>query len=95
MDKDAPDNYQPPFFIGRTQLLGKLFQTLSNSLRGKGQVTFVFGGPGRGKTALIQEFTRRALENHPDLLSSSGSSNAFSGVGDPFLPFREILAVEI
>jgi tetratricopeptide (TPR) repeat protein len=30
---------------------------------------------------------------HDDLLVASGSCNAYSGVGDPYLPFREVLAM--
>ncbi len=31
------------------------------------------------------------MEAHPDLLAVNGACNATSGVGDPFLPFREAL----
>jgi tetratricopeptide (TPR) repeat protein len=56
-------------------------------------VVFVTGDPGRGKTALIQAFARRAIEAHPDLLVAVGSGNAYTGLGDPYLPFREILGL--
>jgi adenylate cyclase len=55
-------------------------------------VVFVTGGAGRGKTALVEEFARRAQDAHPDLLAVAGHCNAYSGVGDPYLPFREVLA---
>ncbi|NIP78802.1 MAG: hypothetical protein GWM90_06220, partial [Gemmatimonadetes bacterium] len=63
------------------------------ALAGQGQVVFVTGGPGRGKTALMREFARRAMEVHPDLLVAGGNCNAYSGVGDPYLPFREVLGM--
>ena len=48
---------------------------------------------GSGKTALLHEFTRRALAAHPELVAASGSCNAQAGVGDPYLPFRDILQI--
>jgi tetratricopeptide (TPR) repeat protein len=33
------------------------------------------------------------MEAHPDLLVAGGTCNAYSGVGDPYLPFRELLAM--
>ncbi len=41
----------------------------------------------------MDEFARRAMEAHPDLLVATGNCNAYSGVGDPYLPFREVLAM--
>jgi len=49
------------------------------------------GGPGQGKTALVQEFMRRALESETNLAAARGNCQAYFGSGDPFLPFREIL----
>ena len=60
---------------------------------GRGQVAFVTGGPGRGKTALASEFARQTRQNHKQLVVAGGSANAFSGVGDPYLPFRDILGI--
>ena len=40
---------------------------------------------------LIQEFARRAMESHPDLVVAGGNCNAYTGVGDPYLPFAEVL----
>jgi predicted ATPase len=83
-------------------------------------VVFVTGEAGSGKTALVQEFTRRAQEAHADpstgslrpfdfaqgklrsgqagqagqaLVVASGNCNAYTGIGDPYLPFREILGL--
>ncbi len=35
----------------------------------------------------------RRWRQHPDLLVASGTCNAYSGVGDPYLPFREVLGM--
>jgi hypothetical protein len=48
---------------------------------------------GKGKTALIQEFARRAGAAHPDLVVAGGGGNAHTGQGDPYLPFRQILGL--
>jgi len=56
-------------------------------------VAFITADPGQGKTALAQEFARRASEKYPDLVIASGNCNAYTGIGDPYLPFREILGL--
>jgi adenylate cyclase len=73
--------------------LARLDGYLDTALTGQGQVVFVTGGPSRGKTALMREFARRAMNAHPDLLVAGGNCNAYSGVGDPYLPFREVLGM--
>ena len=80
-----------PVFVARERELARLDHFLEGALAGQGQVVFVTGGPGRGKTALLAEFARRAMRQHPSLLAASGNCNAYSGVGDPYLPFREVL----
>jgi predicted ATPase/DNA-binding SARP family transcriptional activator len=80
-----------PVFVARERELERLNGFLETALTGRGGVVFVTGGPGRGKTALVREFARHAMEAHPDLLVAGGHCNAFSGVGDPYLPFREVL----
>ena len=49
------------------------------------------GEAGAGKTALITEFARRAQDARGDLVVAIGNCNAQTGIGDPYLPFREIL----
>jgi DNA-binding SARP family transcriptional activator len=82
-----------PIFVARERELARLDGYLDRAVAGQGQVVFVTGGPGRGKTALMREFAWRAMETHPELLVASGNCNAFSGVGDPYLPFREVLGM--
>ena len=77
----------------RERELERLSSFLDEAINRKGQMAFVSGGPGQGKTALLREFTHRAMETHPDLLVASGNCNAYAGVGDPYLPFREIMAM--
>ncbi|HNS50651.1 MAG TPA: BTAD domain-containing putative transcriptional regulator [Anaerolineae bacterium] len=82
-----------PVFVAREAELARLGRYLEAALSGRGQVAFVVGGPGRGKTALLAEFARRAMEAQPDLLLAMGSGGAYAGTGDPYLPFREVLAM--
>lgn len=80
-------------FVAREQELTQLDSFLNLALTGRGRVAFVVGEAGSGKTALVQEFARRAQDAHPHLIIAGGNCNAFSGIGDPYLPFREILAL--
>lgn len=79
--------------LARQTELSKIDRALQKALSGQGQVFFVTGEPGTGKTALITEFMRRSVELNPSLVAASGRCNAYIGIGDPFLPFRELLAM--
>jgi DNA-binding SARP family transcriptional activator len=92
-DDATPLAVEQPVFVARERELAQLSRHLETALAGQGRVVFVTGDPGRGKTTLMAEFARRAMEAHPDLLVASGVCNAYSGVGDPYLPFREALAM--
>lgn len=79
--------------IGREQQLARLASFLEQALAGQGQICFVTGEAGSGKSTLVHEISRRAEKAHPELISTLGVCNAQSGQGDPYLPFREILAL--
>jgi DNA-binding SARP family transcriptional activator/predicted ATPase len=82
----------PPItFVGRKRELASLAQALTLTLAGQGQVRFITGDAGSGKTALLRAFARQALAAHPDVLVVNGSGNAYTGAGDPYWPFIEIL----
>jgi DNA-binding SARP family transcriptional activator len=87
------DEAQPPVFVARERQLARLDGLLETALAGQGRVVFVTGGPGRGKTALLDEFARRAMEAQPDLLVANGNCNAYSGIGDAYLPFRDVMGM--
>ena len=80
-----------PLFVARERELAHLERWLAQARRGQGRVGFVVGEPGSGKTALLREFAHRAMETPPDLIVAGGACNAYSGLGDPYLPFVEIL----
>ncbi|HJZ49315.1 MAG TPA: AAA family ATPase, partial [Roseiflexaceae bacterium] len=103
---DEPPPKLPPFlsaappppgpatpFVAREQELAELADALTTARSGAGQILFVIGGAGRGKTMLVQEFARQAQAADAELLVVSGSCNAHTGSGDPYLPFREALTM--
>jgi len=79
-------------FVARERELRQLDAFLERALAGQGQMCFVTGEAGSGKTTLAIEFARRAQERHDDLIVAIGQSDAQTGVGDPYLPFREVLS---
>ena len=80
-------------FVRRQHELDQLDACLETTLSGAGQVAFVIGDAGSGKTALVTEFGRRAQDTHADLLVAFGTCNAQTGLGDPYLPFRDVLTL--
>jgi DNA-binding SARP family transcriptional activator len=91
--EDEEERHIRPVFVARERELERLDLLLEKAIDGQGQIVFVVGGPGRGKTALLGEFARRAMYIHPNLLVARGTCSAYSGVGDPYLPFRDILSL--
>lgn len=81
----------PPAFVARDHELEQLDGYLAGALAGHGRVVFVTGDAGSGKTALMQRFMRRALDRHSGLVAATGSCHAIAGIGDPYLPFRDIV----
>src|SRR5262245_29472702 len=105
-ERDAHPMPLPPFvsaapspsgpaapFVAREKELAELAAALTTARSGAGQILFVIGGAGRGKTMLVQEFARQAQAADAELLVVSGSCNAHTGSGDPYLPFREALTM--
>lgn len=90
-EPDGPQPARSPV-VARERELAQLHGFLNQVLQGKGRVAFVTGEAGRGKTTLLQEYARQARTNHPNLIVANGNCDAFTGTGDPFLPFREVLA---
>ncbi len=83
----------PGPFVARERELARLNEFLDLALSGQGRAIFVTGEAGTGKTALAREFAWRAERAHGDLIVASGNCNAYTGVGDPYLPFREVLSL--
>lgn len=83
----------PPAFVARERELGQLQAALDSARTGQGQILFIIGGAGRGKTMLMKEFGRQAEAGDPGLVVVTGYCNAIVGIGDPYLPFREALTM--
>ncbi len=92
-EEKARRAYEEPLFVGREHELEKLGTYLNEALAGRSRVIFITGGPGRGKTALLEAFTQIALKANPKLLVASGKCHAFTGAGDPYLPYRDVMAM--
>jgi predicted ATPase/DNA-binding SARP family transcriptional activator len=88
----APSAADVPVFVAREHEISRLNSYLDEVLSGKGKVVFIAGEPGSGKTALMFEFARQAEEKHKELVVVSGRCDSFTGIGDPYLPFRESLS---
>ncbi len=84
---------KPYHFVMRNRELDHLKSYLEQTRRGDGLPVFILGDAGSGKTTLMAEFAWQAQEWIPDLLVACGQCNAQSGVGDPYRPFRDILAM--
>jgi predicted ATPase/DNA-binding SARP family transcriptional activator len=83
----------PTDFVGRERALSHLAAALESARAGQGQILFVIGEAGRGKTMLVQEFTRQAQADDANLVVVTGYCDAITGIGDPYLPFREALTM--
>jgi tetratricopeptide (TPR) repeat protein len=81
----------PSPFVARERELAKLGRFLETALAGQGRVVFVTGDAGSGKTVLVGEFARRAMARHGDMVVAGGKCNTHAGIGDLYLPFREVL----
>lgn len=77
-------------FVGRKRELKVMYKQLQKATAGHGSTVFVIGGAGRGKTALLEEFSGQVAERFSCFVAA-GYCNAYSGRGDPYLPFQHLL----
>ncbi len=80
-------------FVGREAQLLQLDGFLSQALAAPGQVCFVTGDAGAGKTTLATEFMRRAQARQQDLVAAVAMGDPQTGASDPYLIFREVLTL--
>ena len=88
-------NSRPKQFIGRERELVVLDNALNEALAGNGQIRFVTGSAGRGKTMLLQEFAHHAMAAERKLLVVTGCCDQNTQQIDPYLPFRRILEMSM
>ena len=79
--------------VARGRELAWLRGRLDDAVGGAGGVAFVTGAAGAGKTVLVRAFASDARARMPELRVVGGAGNAYTGPGDPFLPFRQILGL--
>jgi transcriptional regulator with XRE-family HTH domain len=77
-------------FVARSRELMLLHEHLNRTIEGQGKMVFIAGEAGRGKTSLLYEFANQSIQNWPNLIVVGGSSDVYTGQGDPLLPFRAI-----
>ncbi len=88
VDEDArSDN-----FVEREEEMARLEAHLIGALNGSGRIVSISGEAGYGKTTLMIEFARYALDRYPNLIVAGGNCEALVGAGTPYLPFRDTLA---
>jgi tetratricopeptide (TPR) repeat protein len=78
-------------FVGREPEMKRLEELLRKAVEGSGQLVFITGEAGIGKTALADEFLRRARRQRPDLIFSRGRCVEQYGTGEAYLPFLDAL----
>ena len=91
LEKESPRKSQDSIFVGRDEELAELTEVLDRTLQGIPQFAFVIGEAGSGKSILLERFTRQCLEASSNVIIVKGSCSDFTGRGEPYLPFREIL----
>lgn len=82
-----------PLFVARERELKFLQGHMKATFNGAGQVVFISGEAGQGKTSLMAEFAYQAQVQNPDLVVSTGACQNLSGIADPYLPFRDLVAM--
>ncbi|MBN2390573.1 MAG: AAA family ATPase [Anaerolineae bacterium] len=90
-DPSTQAESEKPVFVARENELQQLDTALHTALEGRGRVVFVTGEAGQGKTMLVQAFAERARAMWSQLIVLKGNCNAYTGIGDPYLPFREMM----
>lgn len=88
-----PADKPRPLFIARERELSLLQSHLQAAVAGNGRVILITGEAGQGKTSLMNEFAYRAQADHPELVVAAGACQALTGTADPYLPFRDLIAM--
>ena len=81
-----------PRFVGRAAERSRLHALAADAFGGRGRVAFIAGEAGSGKTALIAAFADELRAGDDEIMVVTGNCNSQGGIGDAFLPFRELLA---
>lgn len=74
-------------FVGRSQELARLGQSLDRAAGGHGGIVLIRGEAGAGKSTLVGQFLRGATMRLPDLRILTGECAEHYGAGEPYQPF--------
>jgi predicted ATPase/DNA-binding winged helix-turn-helix (wHTH) protein len=90
--EDVPHPAEPSqpsaLFVGRTRELLQLHAWLAQALCGERQIVFVTGGPGSGKTALVEAFEQHAAADGRVWIAGGQCFEQY-GSGEAYLPVLE------
>jgi DNA-binding winged helix-turn-helix (wHTH) protein len=87
----APSKPTQCGLVGRDRELAELRGCLRASSAGQRQIVFITGAPGIGKTALVDEFQRRAAIEVPGIRIARGQCVEGYGGKEPYYPMHEAL----
>ncbi len=87
-----PRTIVPAPFVARERELAQLQSYWQTAVAGQGQFVFITGEAGSGKTLLLQAFAQQAQNQTPAPIPLFGECQAHTGQGNPYLPFRLVLA---
>lgn len=78
--------------VGRERELGKLESFLRRAIAGSGDMVFITGEPGIGKTALSNAFLQRVRSGFPAVRVCRGRCVEQYGEDEPYLPVLDLLS---
>lgn len=78
-------------FVGRERELARLMAYLEAAHAGAAKSCFIAGEAGAGKSTLMQALIEHAEGRDAQFVAAVGSCNAHTGIGDPYLPFLDLL----
>ena len=81
-----------PIVVARARELEHLNLFLKRVLEGTSQVCLIVGEAGTGKSALAEEFIRRAQKADAHVVAVIGTCDPQASINEPYLPFRQVLA---
>ena len=80
----------PTLLVGRDEELAQLSACLEQARAGQRQIVFVTGGPGSGKTTLVEALVRQ-VAGRPEVWIASGQCFEQFGSGEAYLPVLEAI----
>ena len=83
----------PDTFVGREREKKRLAGHFQRMLGGSGNLVFLTGEAGIGKSALAEEFMRSVRRLHPGVILATGRAVEQYGPGEAYLPFLDALSM--